>query len=76
MDLSEAVASLTIPTLVVAGSADRLTPPTHARRIADALPDLADLIELPDSGHMSPLERPAELSAALAWLVDQVSPVP
>lgn len=34
MDLSEAVASLTIPTLVVAGSADRLTPPAHARRIA------------------------------------------
>lgn len=76
MDLWEAVASLTIPTLVVAGSADRLTPPAYARRIAEALPDLAGLIELPQTGHMAPLERPGELGAALVALVDRVSPGP
>ncbi len=76
MNLQHAVAQLTVPTLVVAGACDRLTPPAHARAIAQALPECAGLIELPDTGHMSPLERPAELSAALADLVTQVSPRP
>ena len=70
MDLWHAVARLTIPTLVVAGDRDRLTPPRHARRIAEALPQLAELIELANTGHMSPLERPQELSRALEHLMN------
>jgi pimeloyl-ACP methyl ester carboxylesterase len=69
MDLWHAVASLTIPTLVVAGADDRLTPPAHARRIAQDLPVLAGLVELPDTGHMSPLERPRELAEAICDLI-------
>jgi pimeloyl-ACP methyl ester carboxylesterase len=68
MDLWHALARLTIPTLVVAGDRDRLTPPAHARRIAEELPQSAGLIELRDTGHMSPLERPRELSDALRQL--------
>jgi pimeloyl-ACP methyl ester carboxylesterase len=69
MDLWHAVAKLTVPTLVVAGARDRLTPPAHAKRITDALPCPAGLIELPDTGHMLPLERPRELATALSRLV-------
>lgn len=76
MDLWHAVAELTVPTLVVAGELDRLTPPAHARRIAQALPHPAGLIELPDTGHMSPLERPAQLSDALERLVAQTTTGP
>jgi pimeloyl-ACP methyl ester carboxylesterase len=65
MDLHHTLARLTVPTLVMAGSNDRLTPPSHARRIAAELPELTELIELPATGHMGPLERPAEVSAAL-----------
>jgi pimeloyl-ACP methyl ester carboxylesterase len=68
MDLWHAVARLTVPTLVVAGERDRLTPPAHARRIADTLPHPAGLIVLPETGHMSPLERPHEVSKALIEL--------
>ncbi|MGI9183696.1 MAG: alpha/beta fold hydrolase [Solirubrobacteraceae bacterium] len=68
MDLWHAVARLTVPTLVVAGERDRLTPPAHARRIAQALPDSAGLIVLPETGHMSPLERPQEIATALIEL--------
>jgi pimeloyl-ACP methyl ester carboxylesterase len=75
MDLWDAVARLTVPTLVVAGANDRLTPGAHARRIAEALPALAGLIELPETGHMLPLERPDELSAALAGLVADAAPL-
>ncbi len=71
MDLWQALERLTIPTLVVAGDRDRLTPPAHARRIARELPQPAGLIELPDTGHMSPLERPRELSEALRHLTRQ-----
>jgi pimeloyl-ACP methyl ester carboxylesterase len=75
MDLWDAVANLTIPTLVVTGDRDRLTPPVLARRIAEDLPQPAGLIELRDTGHMSPLERPAELSEALERLARETTPV-
>jgi pimeloyl-ACP methyl ester carboxylesterase len=62
MDLHPALARLTVPTLVMAGAEDRLTPPSHARRIAAELPQLQALIELPETGHMGPLERPKEVA--------------
>jgi len=68
MDLSHALARLTVPTLVLAGAQDRLTPPSHARLIAAALPSLYRLVVLEDTGHMAPLERPAEVSEALVEL--------
>ncbi|HTU87778.1 MAG TPA: alpha/beta fold hydrolase [Solirubrobacteraceae bacterium] len=58
MDLQGALPRLTVPTIVIAGADDKLTPPSHARRIAEMLPDLRRLIVLEDTGHMTPLERP------------------
>jgi len=72
MDLYDAIARLTVPTMVVAGAEDRLTPPSHARRIAEMTPQLERLIILPDTGHMAPLERPYEVSEALAALAARV----
>jgi pimeloyl-ACP methyl ester carboxylesterase len=69
MDLWEAISGLSVPTLVVAGDRDRLTPPEHARAIAEALPEPAGLIVLEQTGHMSPLERPRELADALGELI-------
>ena len=69
LDLQHAVESLTVPTLVLAGERDRLTPPVHARRLADALPEPVDLVELPNVGHMAPLEAHEEVAAALRRLV-------
>jgi pimeloyl-ACP methyl ester carboxylesterase len=68
MELHHAVARLTVPTLVMAGAKDRLTPSSHARRVAEELPQLHRLIELPETGHMGPLERPAEVANALREL--------
>jgi pimeloyl-ACP methyl ester carboxylesterase len=76
LDLWDAVADLTVPTLVVAGENDRLTPPEHARRIVEALPEPAGLIELPRTGHMSPLERPREVADAIVELVARVAAAP
>ena len=68
MDLHQALPRLTVPTIVIAGANDRLTPPSHARRIAAELPELRRLTVLADTGHMTPLERPAEVSGALIEL--------
>jgi pimeloyl-ACP methyl ester carboxylesterase len=69
MDLWHAVERLTVPTLVLAGERDRLTPPAHAERMARELPQLHALVVLPETGHMAPLERPDEVSSALRQLV-------
>lgn len=57
-----------IPTRVLVGSRDVLTPPSHARRIAEHVPG-AQLIVAPDAGHMLPLERDALVSGTLIKLV-------
>jgi pimeloyl-ACP methyl ester carboxylesterase len=69
MDLLDAAGRLEVPTLVVAGDRDRLTPPAHARRIAERLPHSAGVVVLEDTGHMSPLERPRELADELLKLL-------
>jgi pimeloyl-ACP methyl ester carboxylesterase len=76
LHLGSAVAKLTVPTLVIAGDSDRLTPPDHSRRIAEALPSLARLLELERTGHMAPLERPVEVADAIAALVTTVVAAP
>ncbi len=70
MDLIDALARITVPTLVLSGRRDRLTPPVHAERIAAGLPNLVKLVELPGIGHMGPLESPHELVTALLELAD------
>lgn len=57
-----------IPTIVLAGSRDKLTPVTSARRIATVLPS-ASLTIFPDAGHMLPVERVAGVAGRLGALV-------
>lgn len=60
-----------IPAVVLVGDRDRLTPPPCAESIAAALPG-ATLTVCPGAGHMLPLERPEEVTAALLSVVDRV----
>ncbi|MDN0193796.1 alpha/beta hydrolase [Streptomyces sp. S.PNR 29] len=69
LDLDHAVRELTAPTEVVVGTADRLTPPVHARSLAAALPHCAGLTELPGIGHMTPVEAPEPVTAKIRELV-------
>lgn len=57
-----------VPTAVLVGSRDRLTPVPAARRITAALPS-AELTVYPGAGHMLPVERVAGVAARLAALV-------
>lgn len=69
LDLSTAVARLDVPTLVLVGGADRLTPPWHAHRLAAALPCCLGLVEVPGVGHMTPLQAPDAVAAAVRRVV-------
>ena len=60
--------SIRCPALVLVGDADELTPPERAREMAAAIPG-AKLTVVPECGHLSTLERPAAVTAALAeWM--------
>lgn len=56
--------TITVPTLVLVGEADALTPPADAETIAASIP-AARLVIIPRAGHMSPLENPRAFNAAL-----------
>ncbi len=58
LDLDHGARELRVPTEVVVGTADRLTPPVHARTLAAALPQCLGVTELPGVGHMTPVEAP------------------
>jgi pimeloyl-ACP methyl ester carboxylesterase len=48
------------PTVVMVGSADRTTPPSHSRRLASGIPG-ARLVTVPDAGHLLNWEGADEL---------------
>jgi pimeloyl-ACP methyl ester carboxylesterase len=72
LDLSASLDRVDLPALVVVGDSDRLTPLVHARRMVAGLPHVAELVQLPRTGHMTPLERPDELVEALVRLASSV----
>jgi pimeloyl-ACP methyl ester carboxylesterase len=64
LDLTEGLPKVQVPTLVVVGTADALTPTRDARRIAELVPG-ARLVEYPGGGHMLMYERTDELDALI-----------
>ncbi|MFM9590889.1 alpha/beta fold hydrolase [Streptomyces scabiei] len=68
LDLDHGVRELTVPTAVVVGTADRMTPPVHARALAAALPDCVGVSELTGVGHMAPVEAPEAVTARIRGL--------
>jgi pimeloyl-ACP methyl ester carboxylesterase len=69
LDLAHALHALTVPTIIIAGERDRLTPPLHARAIARVLPH-GNVVELPEIGHCSLIEAHAEVSARIRELAE------
>ncbi len=63
-----------IPALVVVGEDDRITPYASARAMAELLP-MGRLEVIGGAGHLPPLERPDEVTRALADFLGSVSPV-
>ncbi|KRV50745.1 alpha/beta hydrolase [Wenjunlia vitaminophila] len=69
LDLRANVPELSVPTTVLVGTSDRLTPPAHSRLLVERLPELVEFVELPGAGHMTPVERTDEVVGAVWRLV-------
>jgi pimeloyl-ACP methyl ester carboxylesterase len=61
-----------VPTVVLTGGEDRLTPAAHGRAIAEAIPD-TELIEVAGAGHLLPLEYPGIVTAAIRRLIGRAN---
>jgi pimeloyl-ACP methyl ester carboxylesterase len=70
LELYDAVEHLTVPTVVMAGERDKLTPPKHAERLAETLPELVELAIVPGAGHMLPVEAADEVTKRLRRLAE------
>jgi pimeloyl-ACP methyl ester carboxylesterase len=76
LDLSADVPRLNVPAMVLVGTADRLTPPWHAHRLAERLPFGLGIVEVPDAGHMTPVQAPDAVTAVVHQLVEAYLPNP
>jgi pimeloyl-ACP methyl ester carboxylesterase len=61
---------LSTPVLILVGEEDMLTPPSDAKRMADASPQ-AQLEVIPETGHMSNLENPHRFNGAIQTFLAQ-----
>jgi pimeloyl-ACP methyl ester carboxylesterase len=61
----EAAARVKCPAVVVSGVNDRMTPLVSSRKLAERIPG-AVVVEIPRCGHMSMVEEPAAVTAAIA----------
>ncbi|AMJ60184.1 alpha/beta fold hydrolase [Bosea sp. PAMC 26642] len=68
-DSRPGLATIAVPTLVLVGEEDALTPPTEAREIVQGIGANAKLVIVPGCGHLSTLEAPdAVTRELLRWL--------
>ena len=68
-DRTGLLGGITVPTTVIVGEEDKLTPVADAEAMATAIPG-ASLHVIPGAGHTSPIERPAAVTQALLDLLD------
>jgi pimeloyl-ACP methyl ester carboxylesterase len=71
-DATDLLPSINVPTLIIAGEEDVLTPPKEARTMHDAIPG-SRLEIIPAAGHVSNIERPAAFNHVLTEFVVSVS---
>jgi pimeloyl-ACP methyl ester carboxylesterase len=63
-DQRDLLPRIAVPTLLLWGESDARSPLSVARQFADAVPD-AELVVLPDAGHVSNLEQPERFNDAV-----------
>jgi 3-oxoadipate enol-lactonase len=63
-DTTENLSKINIPTLVICGSEDRLSPPDVMKSMADKIPN-ANFVLVEGAGHMTPIENPQAVNKAI-----------
>ncbi len=63
-DISDQLGKITVPTLVISGDKDKMTPMENGRFLADNIPN-AQFALIEGGGHMMALEQPAKVAALI-----------
>lgn len=71
-DSTPLLATIRVPTLVIAGDDDQITPAAGMREMASAIAD-ARFEVITDAGHLTPLEQPAVVNETVTSFLERVS---
>ena len=70
-DQRDRVASIAVPTLVLVGAEDTVTPPELSQELENAIPG-AELHILAGAAHLSNIERPVDFNTAIDTFIERV----
>ena len=70
-DITDAIARINVPTLVIHGNADAAIPLERAQVLVDRLPD-AKLVVIEGAGHAANLTHPAPVNAAIKQFLEKL----
>ncbi len=69
IDSRPSLSAVAVPSLIICGEQDALTPPDIAQEMAELIPN-SELLLLPDCGHLATLEAPEIVTEKMcAWLI-------
>ncbi len=68
-DFRALVPHIAVPTLVLVGAEDRVTPPAASQFLAQHIPQ-ARLVQLPGAGHLTNIEQPTAFNTALSTFLE------
>jgi pimeloyl-ACP methyl ester carboxylesterase len=71
-DVRERLGDISLPTLVIGGSEDRLTPPKYSRFLQEHIPG-AELLLVEGAGHMVMLEQMQKVTEAIATFLARLN---
>ncbi len=71
-DSTEILDSIRVPTLIMVGEKDTVTPVADSRRMADRIVG-SELVVIPGSAHLTSLERPDTVNSAVRTFLERVS---
>jgi pimeloyl-ACP methyl ester carboxylesterase len=63
-DCTDLLAQIDVPTLLICGQDDQITPPAEMQKMAEAIPQ-SQFVQIPNAGHLSPLENPDAVNGAI-----------
>jgi pimeloyl-ACP methyl ester carboxylesterase len=63
-DCTDLLLQIDVPTLLICGQDDQITPPAEMQKMAEAIPR-AQFVQIPNAGHLAPLENPDAVNGAI-----------
>jgi pimeloyl-ACP methyl ester carboxylesterase len=72
LDIAEAIKRIKLPTLIICGLEDKMTPPANSESLRDSIPG-AQLALIAEAGHMVMMEDPEAFNKVLKTFVDSLA---